>query len=357
MIDLKILKKESIQLLMKLITIPSISKKEYKVSLLIENYLHKYGFKVKRKFNNIWTESINYNNKKNIKTILLNTHHDTINPGKSWITNPFYPIKKGNKIIGLGSNDAGGSIVSLLSAFIYLCKLPELPYKLIMSITAEEEISGSLGIISILSELGTIDLGIVGEPTNMKLAIAEKGLLILDCIAIGKTGHSAINDGINAIYIASKDIESIQNIYFKKKSNLLGEIKLSVTQIFGGIQHNVIPDVCTFVLDVRTNELYNNKELISSIQSKITSKVYPRSFNRNHSFINIMHPIVKKSKKIGLKTYGSPTLSDQSIMNFPTIKIGVGDSTRSHTSNEYILISEIIEGIEIYVNLLKDFCF
>ncbi|WP_341657604.1 M20 family metallo-hydrolase [Blattabacterium cuenoti] len=356
-VDLQVLKKEAIQLLIQIINTPSISEQENKVSFLIEDYLHKYGFHVKRKFNNIWTENHNFYKKKDVKTILLNSHHDTVKPGNSWITDPFTAIQQENKLIGLGSNDAGASVVSLISTFIYLSNLSELSYKLVLSITAEEEISGSSGIRSILSEFGSIDLGIVGEPTQMQVAIAEKGLIVLDCIAEGKTGHSAINTGINAIYVATKDIENLRNFYFDRKSDLLGLTTLNVTQVQGGIQHNVIPDTCSFVIDIRTNELYKNEELIDMIRKKIHSKMKLRSSHLNLSFINPMHPIVLKSKLIGRNTYGSPTLSDQSIMPFSTIKMGVGDSVRSHTPNEYVLISEIMEGIDIYISLLKDFYF
>ncbi|QIK16689.1 M20 family metallo-hydrolase [Blattabacterium sp. DPU] len=355
--NLKVLKKEAIQLLKQIINTPSISKQENQVSFLIEDYLHKYGFHVKRKFNNIWTENNNYPKEKEIQTILLNSHHDTVKPGKNWITDPFIAIKKEGKLIGLGSNDAGASVVSLISTFIYLSNLSELSYKLVLSITAEEEISGSSGVRSILPELGSIDLGIVGEPTQMQVAIAEKGLIVLDCIAEGKTGHSARDTGVNAIYIATRDIEHLRSFYFDRKSDLLGFTTLNVTQIQGGIQHNVIPDICSFVIDIRTNELYNNEELIDMIRKKIHSKMEPRSLHFNSSFINSMHPIVLKAKSIGRTTYGSPTLSDQSIMPFSTIKMGVGDSIRSHTPNEYVLISEIMEGIDIYICLLKDFNF
>ncbi|WP_185855292.1 M20/M25/M40 family metallo-hydrolase [Blattabacterium cuenoti] len=358
-VSLEILKKEAIQLLIQIINTPSISKKEHKVSVLIENYLNKYGFYVKRKFNNIWTKNCNYPENKNVKTILFNSHCDTVNPGKNWITNPFIAVKKKEKIIGLGSNDAGGSIVSMISTFIYLSNLPKLSYKLILSITAEEEISGTLGIRSILQDIGHIDLGIVGEPTHMHVAIAEKGLIVLDCIAKGKTGHSAGNSkkSINAIYIAIKDIEHLRNIHFDKKSDLLGNTTLNVTQIQGGYQHNVIPDYCTFVIDIRTNEFYKINDIIKMIKNKINSKIKLRSCHFNSSFINTKHPIVLRAKLIGRKTYGSPTLSDQSIMSFPTIKMGVGDSLRSHTSNEYILSSEVKKGIDIYIKLLKDFKF
>ncbi|WP_185863003.1 M20 family metallo-hydrolase [Blattabacterium cuenoti] len=356
-VNLQVLKEEAIQLLIQIINTPSISEQENKVSFLIEAYLHKHGFHVKRKFNNIWTENNNSSKKENIPTILLNSHHDTVKPGKNWNTDPFTAVKQNNKLIGLGSNDAGASVVSLISAFIYLNSLPELPYRLILSITAEEEISGPSGVRSILSELGSIDLGIVGEPTQMQVAIAEKGLIVLDCISEGKTGHSARNTGINAIYIATKDIEYLKCFSFDRKSELLGLTTLNVTQIKGGIQHNVIPDICTFVIDIRTNELYKNEEVIDIIRNKIHSKMKPRSSHSNSSFINPMHPIVLKAKFIGRKTYGSPTLSDQSIMPFSTIKMGVGNSVRSHTPNEYILISEIMEGIDIYICLLKDFNF
>ncbi|WP_113738293.1 M20 family metallo-hydrolase [Blattabacterium clevelandi] len=357
-VKLKVLKEEAIKLLIQIINTPSLSKKEKKVSYLIENYISKYGFNIKRKFNNIWTESTNYNKKKeNLRTILLNSHHDTVKPGKNWETDPFTAIQKEDKLIGLGSNDAGASVVTLISTFIYLSHFCVLPYKLVLSITAEEEISGSLGVRSILPELGSIDLGIIGEPTKMKVAIAEKGLIILDGISEGETAHSASNKGVNAIYIATKDIECLRNFQFDRKSKLLGFPILTVTQIKGGIQHNVIPDFCSFVIDIRTNELYSNEELIEIIKRKIRSKIKPRSFHFHSSFINPIHPIVLKAKIIGIKTYGSPTLSDQSVMPFPTIKMGVGDSIRSHTPNEYVLISEIIDGIDIYIRLLKDFQF
>ncbi|AGW86076.1 Succinyl-diaminopimelate desuccinylase [Blattabacterium sp. (Nauphoeta cinerea)] len=356
-VNLQVLKEEAIQLLIQIINTPSISEQENKVSFLIEDYLHQHGFHVKRKYNNIWTENNNSYKKENIPTILLNSHHDTVKPGKNWSTDPFTAVQQNNKLIGLGSNDAGASIVSLISAFIYLSSLSELPYRLILSITAEEEISGTLGVRSILPELGSIDLGIVGEPTQMQVAIAEKGLIVLDCVAEGETGHSARNTGINAIYIATRDIEYLRYFSFDRKSELLGFPTINVTQIKGGIQHNVIPDICTFVIDIRTNELYQNEELIDIIRNQIHSKMKPRSSHSNSSFINPMHPIVLKAKLIGRNTYGSPTLSDQSIMPFSTIKMGVGDSGRSHTPNEYVWISEIMEGIDIYICLLKDFNF
>ncbi|WP_185882206.1 M20/M25/M40 family metallo-hydrolase [Blattabacterium cuenoti] len=359
-VNLKLLKEEAIQLLIKIINTPSVSKQEQEVSFLIEDYMSKYGFHINRKFNNIWTENNNYIKNKNTPTILLNSHHDTVHPGTNWYTDPYTAIIKNNKLIGLGSNDAGASVVALISAFIYLSSLSILlPYKLILAITAEEEIAGNEGVKSILSELGKIDVGIIGEPTNMQVAIAEKGLIVLDCLAIGKSAHSALspNSGINAIYIATKDIEYLKTIRFTRESKLLGRTTLTVTQIKGGIQHNMIPDSCSFVLDIRTNELYDQEELIFFIKKNLSSTIKIRSSMYNFSFIDPTHPIVLKSKKLNLKIYGSPTLSDQSHMSFATIKIGVGDSVRSHTPNEYIYISEILNGIDIYIRLLKDFQF
>lgn len=354
-IELNKLKKKSIDLLISLINTPSISRYETKTADIISNYLYSHGVKIKRKFNNIWAVNNNfYYNKKN--TILLNSHHDTVNHGKNWNTNPFLALKDNDKIIGLGSNDAGASVVSLISTFIYLNQLKYLPYKLILSITAEEEISGLKGVKSIIPELGKIDLGIIGEPTGMNIAIAEKGLIVLDCVSIGRTGHVCFNKGVNALYIALDDIKFLRNKIFKK-SPILGSVKINVTQMNCGIQHNVIPDICSFVVDIRTNEYYDNIELINIIKNNIKSKVTPRSYNLNSSFINNEHPILKKAKKLKIKTFGSSTLSDQSIMNFPTIKIGPGKSIRSHSPNEYILSSEIKNAIDIYIKLLENFNF
>lgn len=351
------LKKKAIDLLIDLINTPSISKQENKSADIIIDFLKKNNINnIKRINNNIIVYSENYPIK-NYSTILLNSHHDTVKPGSGWNTDPFSAICDKNKIIGLGSNDAGASVVSLIITFIFLSKLSFIPYKIILAITAEEEISGDNGIKSILKKLNYIDLGIIGEPTEMQLAIAEKGLIVLDCFAYGKTGHAARNEGINAIYIAIKDINFLRKYKFLKKSKLLGSVKITITQINSGIQHNVIPDVCNFVVDIRTNEYYSNDEIINIIKNKIQSKIYPRSYLLNSSFININHPFVRKAILLNRKIFGSPTLSDQSLMNFPTIKIGPGNSIRSHSPNEYILYSEIYEAIDIYIKLLKNFKF
>ncbi|YCJ91803.1 MAG: M20 family metallo-hydrolase [Candidatus Karelsulcia muelleri] len=349
-INLHKLKKECIQLLKKLINTPSISKEEQKTAEIIEFFFIKYNFFTKRKYNNIWIENNNYENDK--YTILLNSHHDTIQPSYGWKTDPFLAKEDGNKIIGLGSNDAGGSVVSLIATFIYINSLPKFKYKLILLISAEEEIRATRGVESILCYLGKINLGIIGEPTKMQLAIAEKGLIVLDCLSIGQTGHAARDEGINALYIAINDIRWLKNYIFEKKSDILGNIKLTVTKIQCGIQRNVIPDTCYFTVDIRTNEIYSQEEILYRIKKNIYSKILSSSYRLKSSSIDPNHKIVNIAKRLNIKIFGSPTLSDQSVMNFPTVKIGVGDSSRSHTPNEYILLSEIESGIDLYLKLL-----
>ncbi|RIU86153.1 M20 family metallo-hydrolase [Candidatus Karelsulcia muelleri] len=354
-IDLKNLKKECIKLLKKLISTPSLSKEEHKTAEIIESFLRKKKLNTKRKDNNIWIENNNYDN--DHYTILLNSHHDTIKPSNGWETDPFIAKEYGNKIIGLGSNDAGGSVVSLIATFLYINSLPKSKYKLILIISAEEEIRATRGVESILCYLGQINLGIIGEPTNMHMAIAEKGLIVLDCLSIGTTGHAARFEGINALYLAIDDIFWLKNYVFKNKSYLLGNIKLTVTKIQCGIQRNVIPDTCYFTVDIRTNEIYSHEYIINKIKKNLKSKIISSSYRLKSSYIDPNHNIVKTAKNINIKIFGSPTLSDQSVMNFPTVKLGVGDSSRSHTPNEYILISEIEFGIDLYINLLLNFSF
>ncbi|MFV0531411.1 MAG: M20 family metallo-hydrolase [Flavobacteriales bacterium] len=346
---------DCIQLLYKMIATPSFSREENHTADLLFAFFEDYGCNPKRLKNNVWCETENYD--KEVPVILLNSHHDTVKFGSGWLTNPHTPTLQGDKLIGLGSNDAGASVVSLIASFIYLSQLPYLPYKLIIAISAEEEVSGKNGIQLLLPELGKIDLGIVGEPTQMRGAVAEKGLIVLDCIAHGKTGHAAREEGENALYKAMQDIYFFQNHPFQKESSILGKTKMTVTQIEAGSQHNVIPDRCHFVVDIRTNELYQNTEVIEEIKNHIQSEITPRSYHLNSSRIDIKHPLVKKLIKMGRETYGSPTLSDQASMNFQTIKIGPGMSARSHTPNEFIFLNEIREGIRLYVELLEDFKF
>jgi len=340
----------ALELLKKMIAIPSLSKEEKAVADLIENYLIENNCKVNRKNNNIWVT--HPKNSISKKIILFNSHIDTVKPNSQWTFNPFEATIKDDKLFGLGSNDAGISVVTQMHTFLELCKY-DLPYNLIYSATAEEENSGENGVESILNDLGVIDLAIVGEPTQMQMAIAEKGLLVLDCKSHGKAGHAARNEGENAIYKAHKDIEWFQKYDFEKYTDLLGKVKMTVTQINAGKQHNVVPELCEFVVDVRVNECYSNREVFEIIKQHIKSEISARSFRLNSSNIPLDHPIVKRGIELGLTHYGSPTCSDQSIMNFDTIKIGPGDSARSHTANEFVYLYEIKQGIEIYFNLLK----
>jgi len=288
-----------------------------------------------------------------LPTILLNSHMDTVESSESWSDDPFDPIEKNGKIFGLGSNDAGASLVSLLAVYMILYGESVLPYNLVFAVTAEEEISGKKGIGSILEDLPGIELGIVGEPTQMKLAIAEKGLIVLDCIAEGKSGHAAKSNGINAIYEAMDDIDWIRNYEFAKESPLLGKVSMQVTRINAGLAHNIIPDKCSYVVDVRTNELYTNKEILTIIADHLSSDVQSRSLRLNSTYIPEDHPVVRTAKEMGIECFGSDTLSDQAIMPFNTVKMGPGDSRRSHTANEFIYKEEISAAIDIYLQLMK----
>lgn len=341
-----------IDLLKQLIATPSFSREEDKTADIIEQFIQSQGLVAQRSGNNVWVKSTSFDENK--PTILLNSHHDTVKPVKGWQRNPHTPGEENGTIYGLGSNDAGASLVSLLAAFVYLNGLPQPSYNLIYAATAEEEISGKNGIASILDKLGKIDLGVVGEPTEMQMAIAEKGLVVIDAEAKGKAGHAARNEGENAIYKALRDVQWIQNYNFPKTSEWLGAVKTTVTQIEAGYQHNVVPDSCKFVIDVRTQECYSNKEVVEILQQNTQSELTARSLRLNSSGIAVSHPIVQKGKELGLSHYGSPTLSDQALMPFTTIKIGVGDSARSHTADEYILRQEIEQGIDIYCQLLEN---
>jgi len=343
-------KKLALDLLNRLIGIPSFSKEEKEAADMLQSVLKGLGFKIERKHNNIWTDGIR---KKNLPTILLNSHIDTVKPGTGWTSDPFIPEKINGKITGLGSNDAGASVVSLLAVYILL-KQKDLPFNLIYSATAEEEISGKNGVESILDNLGQIDLGIVGEPTGMNLAIAEKGLMVLDCTVAGKRTHAALQEGNNAIYNALEDIERIRTYKFPKKSELLGEVSMQVTMINSGEAHNIVPGSCSFVVDLRTNDCYTNRELFDMLRGMLKCEIKSRSFRLNPSVIRKDHPIVRRAKEMNLKCYGSGTLSDQALMPFPTVKIGPGDPARSHIFDEYILEKEIFDGIDRYLDLISN---
>ena len=342
---------ESVELLKALIGIPSLSREEKDVTDYLEEKCFSWGLQPKRKGNNIWVRTNNWDPNKPV--ILFNSHVDTVRPAKGYTYEPYKATVEDNRITGLGSNDAGASVVALLGTFRYFHAAETLPFNLIYCASAEEEISGENGVASVLDQLGKIDLAIVGEPTMMHMAIAEKGLMVLDCEAKGRAGHAARNEGENAIYKAIKDIQLLQEYNFPLESPVLGPVKMTVTVIEAGQQHNVVPDSCLFVVDVRTNECYSNEEVFQIISGMIQSEVHSRSFRLNSSGIRADHPLVKRGLQMEVPMFGSPTTSDQAVIPYPSIKMGPGDSARSHTADEYILISEITDGISTYIRLLE----
>lgn len=345
---------DAIGLLIRLIQTQSFSREEADTAAIIEDFLTQHNITPQRQGNNVWAVSRCFDPLR--PTILLNSHHDTVKPGVAWTYPPFGATLEGDKLTGLGSNDAGASAVSLLAVFRYFYDRPT-AFNLICAITAEEEISGANGIKSILPTLGKIDLGIVGEPTGMHAAVAEKGLLVLDGVARGRTGHAARNEGDNALYKALDDINWLRTYQFPKTSIMLGLVKMTVTQISAGTQHNVVPDECRYVVDVRPTECYTNEEILEIIRANVQAEITPRSTHLQSSGISLNHLLVRKAVAMGKSTYGSPTLSDQALMRFETIKMGPGDSARSHAPDEYILLSEIRGGIAEYIELLTDFKF
>lgn len=349
MIDIEYYTSEATTLLNSLIGIPSLSREEEAAADFLQNYIEETGIMTGRLGNNIWCISPMFDLNK--PTILLNSHIDTVKPVNGWRKHPFTPKAENGKIYGLGSNDAGASVVSLFQAYRHL-STTEQAYNLIFLASCEEEVSGKNGIESVLPQLPPITLGIVGEPTEMQPAIAEKGLMVLDVTAYGKAGHAARNEGVNAIYKVLEDIQWFRDYKFPKESSLLGPVKMSVTQINAGTQHNVIPDTCTFVVDIRSNECYSNEELFKEISAHLKSEAKARSFRLNSSHISAEHPFVKRAVKLGRVPFGSPTLSDQALMKFPSVKIGPGKSSRSHTADEYIMVSEIKEAIRLYIEML-----
>jgi acetylornithine deacetylase len=348
--QLKKVSDQAIELLKQLISIQSYSREEHKTADLIFNYLSEYGFNPQRKKNNVWAFAAERDDSK--PTLLLNSHHDTVKATAKWTFDPFSATQADGKLIGLGSNDAGGSLVSLMHVFIELSKQSQ-PYNLVFLASAEEESSGEGGVPIVLEEMGPIDCGVVGEPTSMDMAIAERGLIVLDCVAHGHGGHAARGEGVNAIYKALEDINWFRNYQFEKQSDVLGRINMTVTQIEAGTLHNVVPDVCNFVVDVRPNEHYTNTEVVERIRQNVDCDVKPRSLNLNASAISSGHLLVKKGEELGIPTYGSQTMSDQVHMPFPCIKIGPGDTRRSHTADEFIYLQEIEDGIQLYFDLLN----
>ncbi|MEP2023213.1 MAG: M20 family metallo-hydrolase [Reichenbachiella sp.] len=343
---------EAVALLSALIETQSFSREEDEVAAVVDLFFTNKGLNPFRSGNNLWLKSKHWDEAK--PTILLNSHIDTVKPASSYTLDPFKAQVIDGKLYGLGSNDAGGPLVCLMQAFLHYQDQEDLPYNLIMAATSEEEISGANGVASILKDLGKIDLAIVGEPTLMDMAVAEKGLVVLDCEAKGVSGHAARDEGENAIYKALIEIDKLKNFQFEKESAYLGPIKKTVTLIEAGTQHNVVPDSCKFVVDVRTTDAYSNTETVKIIDDLMDVTVTPRSIRLNSSGLSQDHPVVKRGESLGMKKYGSPTLSDQALMPFDTIKIGPGDSARSHTADEYIGIDEIEAGIKGYIELLKD---
>jgi acetylornithine deacetylase len=339
-----------VQLLEQLIRTPSYSREEKETADLIATFFTDHGLKANRNKNNVWVRQPHW--RAGLPVILLNSHHDTVKPAASWQRDPFVANWEGDQLYGLGSNDAGGPLVSLIAAFLLLKDRQDLPFNLIMAATAEEEISGAGGIASILPQLGPLTGGIVGEPTLGEVAIAERGLIVIDGEAQGVSGHAAREEGTNALYLALDDIARLRAYTFPKVSSLLGGVKVSVTQIGAGSQHNVVPDRCQFMMDVRVNENYSNEEVVALLQGVCQSVLTPRSLRLQSSGIAVDHPLAKAVAALGLPTYGSPTLSDQALMSFPTIKLGPGDSARSHTADEFIRRTEIIDGINTYLSVL-----
>ena len=340
---------DAVQLLKKLIATPSVSRNEKDAADIMEQTIRSYGFEPQREANNLWIIDPHYDESR--PTLLLNAHIDTVKPVASWSRDPFSPDVEDGVLYGLGSNDCGGGLCSLLQIFRILTEKPQ-SYNLVYLASAEEEVSGKDGITRALPLLPHIDLAIMGEPTGMNPAVAEKGLMVLDVIAHGKSGHAARNEGVNAIYEALDDMRWIRDYKFEKVSEFLGPTKMTLTVVNAGTQHNVIPDKCTMLVDIRTNEFYDNEEVYEFIRQHLKSEVKAHSFRLKSSRIDPEHPLIRKCVAMGMKPFGSPTLSDQALMHFPSFKLGPGESSRSHSANEFIRISEIRDAIAKYETLL-----
>ncbi|MFD1769400.1 M20 family metallo-hydrolase [Sphingobacterium suaedae] len=348
--DIGSLYADALELLKQLIAIPSFSKGESDTADLLCHFFEKREIPYQRIGNNIWAYNKHFIEGK--PTILLNSHHDTVKPNAGYTRDPFLPTEQEGKLFGLGSNDAGGCLVSLIAAFLFYYDEDHLAYNICLLASAEEEISGKNGVEKAYPQLRTVDFAIVGEPTLLDLAIAEKGLMVLDCKAHGLAGHAAREEGENAIYKALEAIEWFKTFRFPKESAFLGPVKMSVTLIHSGSQHNVVPASCTFVVDVRTTDAYTNQQVLDVIRQHVQVDVFPRSTRLNPSVISIDHPVVQAGISLGAKIYGSPTMSDQALLPIPSLKVGPGDSARSHSADEFIYLHEIQDGIRFYVDLL-----
>lgn len=347
----ELLAAHSTKLLKKLIAIPSFSREENGTATVILDFLSSHGIPAERKENNIYTFNRFYDASK--PTILLNSHHDTVKPNPAYTRDPFSPDVEDGRLYGLGSNDAGGCLVSLIAAFRYFYDRNDLKYNICLATTAEEEISGKNGLELVIPDLRNPEFAIVGEPTLLDLAIAERGLMVLDCTTHGKAGHAAREEGENAIYKALKDIEWFRTYQFPKESEMFGQLKMSVTVIHAGSQHNVVPALCEFTVDVRVTDTYQNEEVLDIIRQHVSCEVKPRSVRLKSSSINKDHPVVLAGLAMGKRTYGSPTTSDQALLSIPSLKAGPGDSARSHSADEFIYLQEIEDGIDFYIKLLE----
>ncbi len=341
---------DAVELLKQLIATPSVSRNETAAADIMEKQMITYGLAPHREGNNLWVLSPDWDDSK--PTLLLNAHIDTVKPVDSWTRDSFKPTLEGDKLYGLGSNDCGGGLTTLLQVFRWLSLRPQ-PYNYVYLASAEEEVSGKDGFSRALPLLPKIDVAIVGEPTGMQPAIAEKGLMVLDVIAHGKSGHAARNEGVNAIYEALDDMVWIRDYKFQKVSPLLGPTKMTLTVVHAGTQHNVIPDLCTMLVDVRTNEYYTNEEVFDIIKQHVKSEVHAHSFRLHSSHIDPEHPLIQRCVSLGLKPYGSPTLSDQALMPWQSFKLGPGESSRSHSADEYICISEMRNAFYTYLKVLE----
>ncbi|MBV9986221.1 MAG: M20 family metallo-hydrolase [Chitinophagaceae bacterium] len=349
---LNILKEQALLLLKQLIAIPSFSREEDGTAAVLEAFLQSKGVDANRYMNNVWAKNKYFDENK--PSILLNSHHDTVKPNKAYTLNPFLPLEDDGKLYGLGSNDAGGCLVSLLAVFLFFYEREDLKYNLVFAATAEEEISGINGIEVLLHQLPSLAFGLVGEPTQMQMAVAERGLMVLDVTVSGKAGHAAREEGENALYKALPDIDWFRNFRFEKVSELLGAVKMTVTVIdTENKAHNVVPPQCHFVVDTRVNELYTFEEILETIGRHVKAEVKPRSMRMRSTSIPLDHALVQAGLSLGRSYYGSPTTSDKALMPFQTLKMGPGDSARSHTADEFIYVREIQEGIEMYVQLLN----
>lgn len=341
----------AIKLLEQLIATPSFSREEDKTAQIIEGFFRQMNIPAERKGHNIWARNKHFTT--GLPTILLNSHHDTVRPNSAYTRDPFQVEIADGKLYGLGSNDAGGALVCLIAAFLHFYEQRHLAFNLVVAATAEEEISGSEGVESVWPLFPNIDFAIVGEPTLCQMAIAEKGLMVLDCTARGKAGHAARDEGVNAIYEAMRDIEWLRTFRFPKTSPTLGEVKMTTTVIQAGKQHNVVPAECSYTVDVRVTDQYTLEEVLDVIRQHVKADVAPRSMRMRSSGIALDHPLVKAATTLGIPQYGSPTTSDQALIPVPSVKMGPGDSARSHSADEFIYVSEIVKGIDTYVALLN----